>query len=80
MLTLEQENARCSILDSSSALFGFSRAGDLWMRESGCPNLESVFPGLNSFDLVMRVGADRPEYGSEFPFAASLARELIGLF
>ena len=49
---------------------------DFCIRGSGNPNLVSVLPGLNSFDLVMGVGAEVPAYDSVCSLAANAARRL----
>jgi hypothetical protein len=59
-----------------SSFCGFSWIEDFWTRESGNPNLVSALPGLNSFDLVMGVGAEVPAYDSVCSFAANVARRL----
>ena len=55
---------------------GLSLVEDFWTRGSGNPNLVSVLPGLNSFDLVMGVGAEVPAYDSVCSFATNVVHRL----
>ena len=64
----------------ASLFCGLSLVEDFWTRGSGNPNLVSVLPWLNNFDLVIGVGAEVPVYGSGCSFAANVARRLDSHF